>query len=93
MGLNIFQWSMSVNVSVGKMHLHFITSKDDSDYLAFKETTWSNSKSVYCSAFLCKPVPPRSQPTILAMGTNHVNRRAMSHSVVVVTTESHYIGF
>ena len=36
--------------------------KDDSDYLAFKETAWSYSKFVYCSTFLCKPVPPRSQP-------------------------------
>ena len=31
--------------------------KDDSDYLAFKETTWS-----YRSTFFCKPVPPLSQP-------------------------------
>ena len=29
--------------------------KDDSDYLAFKETTWLYSKFVYCSAFLCEP--------------------------------------
>ena len=36
--------------------------KDDSDYLAFKETTWSYSKFVYRSTFLCKPVPQRSQP-------------------------------
>ena len=35
--------------------------KDDSDYLAFKETTWSYSKFVYHSTFLCEPVPPRSQ--------------------------------
>ena len=38
------------------MHL----CKDDSDYLAFKETTWSYSKFVYRSAFLCEPVPPLS---------------------------------
>ena len=31
--------------------------KDDSDYLAFKETTWLYSKFVYHSAFLCEPVP------------------------------------
>ena len=37
--------------------------KDDSDYLAFKETTCSYSKFVYCSTFLCKPVLPRSQPS------------------------------
>ena len=36
--------------------------KDDSDYLAFKETTWSYSKFVYRSTYLCQPVPPRSQP-------------------------------
>ena len=39
--------------------------KDDSDYLAFKETTWSYSKFecfVYCSTFLCEPVLPHSQP-------------------------------
>ena len=36
--------------------------KDDSDYLAFKETTWLYSKFVYRSTFLCKPVPPHSQP-------------------------------
>ena len=46
--------------------------KDDSDYLAFKETTWSYSKFecfVYCSTFLCAKlaslaVPPRSQPSV-----------------------------
>ena len=35
----------------------FLQFKDDSDYLAFKETTWS-----YRSTFLCKPVSSRSQP-------------------------------
>ena len=39
-----------------------LESKDDSDYLAFKETTWSYSKFVYHSTFLCKSVPPLSQP-------------------------------
>ena len=36
--------------------------KDDSDYLAFKETTWSYRKFVCCSAFLCKPVLLHPQP-------------------------------
>ena len=38
--------------------------KDDPDYLASNsiETTWSDSKFVYSSTFLCKPVPPHSQP-------------------------------
>ena len=36
--------------------------KDDSDYLAFKETTWLYSKFVYRSAFLFEPVLPHSQP-------------------------------
>ena len=36
--------------------------KDDSEYLVFKETAWSYSKFVYYSTFLCKPVPPGSQP-------------------------------
>ena len=36
--------------------------KDDSDYLAFKETTWSYNKFVYQSSVLCEPVPPHSQP-------------------------------
>ena len=39
-----------------------IISKDDSDYLAFKETTWSYCKFVYRSTFLCKSVSTRSQP-------------------------------
>ena len=38
-----------------------VTGKDDSYYLAFKETTWSYCKFVYRSTFLCKPVPQRSQ--------------------------------
>ena len=36
--------------------------KNDSDYQAFKETTWWYSKFIYCSTILCQPVPPRSQP-------------------------------
>ena len=28
-----------------------LDGKDDSDYLAFKETTWLYSKFVYCSTF------------------------------------------
>ena len=40
----------------------FTTVKDDSDYLSFKETTWSYSKFVYRSTFLCEPVLQRSQP-------------------------------
>ena len=36
--------------------------KDDSDYQAFKETTWSYSKFIYDSTILCEPVPPHSQP-------------------------------
>ena len=43
--------------------------KDDSDYLAFKETTWSYSKFVYRSTFLCKPVPPRAQPIKICCST------------------------
>ena len=30
--------------------------KDDSDYLAFKETTWLYRKFLYHSTFLCEPV-------------------------------------
>ena len=44
------------------MHGGHSIGKDDSDYLAFKETTWSYSKFVYRSTFLCEPVPLRSQP-------------------------------
>ena len=44
--------------------------KDDSDYLAFKETTWSYSKFVYRSTFLCEPVPPGSQPICCTTMTN-----------------------
>ena len=39
-----------------------IYDKDDSDYLAFKETTWLYSKFVYRSTFLCEPVLLHSQP-------------------------------
>ena len=42
--------------------VHSTEVKDDSDYLAFKETTWSYIKFVYRSTFLCEPVLPRSQP-------------------------------
>ena len=41
---------------------HSFLGKDDSDYLAFKETTWSYSKFVYRSTCLCEPVPLHSQP-------------------------------
>ena len=40
---------------------HFVLIKNDSDYLAVKETTWSYSKFFNCPAYLCKPVPLRSQ--------------------------------
>ena len=43
-------------------HTPKFLGKDDSDYLAFKENTWSYSKFVYRSTFLCEPVPPLSQP-------------------------------
>ena len=36
--------------------------KDESDYLAFKETTWFYSEFVYHSTYLCEPVLLRSQP-------------------------------
>ena len=39
-----------------------VTGKDDSYYLAFKETTWSYSKFVYHSTCLCETVPLHSQP-------------------------------
>ena len=39
-----------------------LQSKDDSDWLPLKKTTWSYSRFVYCSTFLCKPVLPCSQP-------------------------------
>ena len=44
--------------------------KDDSDYLAFKETTCSYSKNFYCYAFLCKPVPPLSAHSTLLYDNN-----------------------
>ena len=39
-------------------------------YLAFKETTWSYSKSVYRSAFLCEPAPPLSAHSNLLYDNN-----------------------
>ena len=44
--------------------------KDDSDYLAFKETTWSYNKFVYRSAFLCEPVPSLSAHSSLLYEDN-----------------------
>ena len=53
-GKFVFRWKYIIPI--------IVNSKDDSDYLAFKETTWSYSKFVYCSTFLCEPVPPGSPP-------------------------------
>ena len=49
--------------------------------LAFKETTWSYSKFVYLSTFLCKPVPPRSQPIQICctMITNMQTELSLMH--------------
>ena len=44
--------------------------KDDSDYLAFKETTLSLSKFVYRSVFLSVPVPPLSAHSNLLYDDN-----------------------
>ena len=53
---------MEVHLFSEKVKALAMYAKDDSDYLVFKETTWSYSKFVYRSTFLCEPVPPCSQP-------------------------------
>ena len=54
-------------------------------YLAFKETTWFYSKFVYRSAFLCKPVPPHSQPIQICctMITNMPTELPYGHLYVI----------
>ena len=63
--MTYFLWRQFFWVDVTEMKicseiLLSLSIKDDSDYLAFKETSLSYTKFVYRSAFLCEPVPPLS---------------------------------